>query len=79
MVPKRTVLIPNRSFMNAADGHLPRTPVSVAAAPWELEAELNRLGVVQKVTVAPSPEPKPKAEPVQNKGVWFEPGQPIPF
>lgn len=77
MIPKRTVLIPNRSFMNAADGKLPRSPVSVAAAPWELEAELNRLGVIQKVTIAPSPEPSP--EPVKNQGVWFEPGQPIPF
>lgn len=32
---KRTVLVPDRNYTNASDGHLPRREVSVVAAPWE--------------------------------------------
>lgn len=50
MLNKKTLWIPNRNYTMAMDGHLPRSPVSVTAAPWELEAELNVLGVVEKKT-----------------------------
>lgn len=35
MLPKRTILVPNRAYTSSADGSLPKTPVSVSMAPWE--------------------------------------------
>lgn len=48
MPPKKTILVPNRNFTASLDGHLPRSAVSVAAMPWELDAELRAIGVVEK-------------------------------
>lgn len=77
MLPKRTVLVPNRNFTSSADGHLPRSAVSVAAAPWELEAELNKLGVVQRKASA---EPVVRGpDPSTMAGTYYKSKEEIPF
>ena len=34
-LPKKTILVPNRSYTSSADGSLPKTKVSVSMPPWE--------------------------------------------
>lgn len=43
---KRVIEVVDRTFFNSNQGALPRKPVSVVAMPWDMEDELNRLGVV---------------------------------
>lgn len=77
---KRTVEVPDRNYTSSADGSLPRRGVSVAAAPWELEDELNKLGVVEppkaKGPILKGPRPgmlKPDAAPAAGK--WYRNGE----
>lgn len=34
-VRKKTILVPDRAYIMAAQGALPKRPVSVSQAPWE--------------------------------------------
>lgn len=79
---KRTVQVPDRNHTSSQDGTLPLRPVSVAAAPWEIEHELNILGVVPP----PSEEkkiirkgPRPGMNKPDNKGTYFAKGEEPPF
>jgi hypothetical protein len=77
MPPKKTVLVPNRNYSASLDGHLPRAAVSVAAPPWEIEAELRAIGVVEKDPPARQ-ERLARVAPLPT-GPRFKPGQEIPF
>lgn len=67
---KRVVEVVDRTFFNSNQGALPRKRVSVVAMPWDIEDELNQLGVVEHKPIKPfnkkgprpgklPPDPKP--------------------
>lgn len=74
---RKTVLVTDRVFFTSGSGELPKKPVSVSAGPWELEAELNLLGVVAKPSAKPAVEPGP--DPTKLTGVWFKNETDVPF
>lgn len=75
---KRTIEVPDRTHTKSAGGSLPRREVSVAAAPWDLKVELNRLGVVEPpkgpILKGARPgklPPDPKPDPKTAKGRYY--------
>lgn len=78
---KRTVQVPDRNHTSSQDGALPLRPVSVAAAPWEIEHELNILGVVpppseEKKIVKKGARPASlPPDPKTQKGKFYKPGE----
>lgn len=70
---KRTVQVPDRNHTSSQDGTLPLRPVSVAAAPWEIERELDILGVRPKSQ--PLREPRPGKLPPDTKGKFYKKGE----
>ncbi len=76
---KRTIHVPDRSHTSSQDGHLPRRGVSVPAEPWEIERELDTLGVVPpKPTRLTEPRPgklPPDPKTKVGKGKFYRNGE----
>ncbi len=80
---KRVIHVPDRAYTSSQDGNLPRRGVSVPAEPWEIERELDVLGV----RPAPAKEynkkgprpgklpPDPKPDPKTAKGKFYRNGE----
>jgi hypothetical protein len=74
---KRTIHVPDRAYTNAQDGNLPRRGVSVPAEPWDIETELDILGVKVATLPAKDParrEPRPGKLP-PDKGKFYRNGE----
>lgn len=74
---KRTIHVPDRTYISSQNGELPRKSVSVHAEPWEREQELDALGVVEKKTPrlrGPRPGKLPP-DPKTLKGKFYKAGK----